>query len=575
MQNHYEVIVSGGGPGGLAVAWEAAKQDKTVLIICDRGDYYIRNQSIILGITQRIYLECMFNDNEKVVDEKDRDFLDELDNDVAIPIKKIERYIKRRIDALNTNKKVVDFKYYSKISSVDSKKDQVVITSSKPKSESFTCGFNYLIGSDGAKHETADKVNASISSEEQIVYSNISKADPSYHGSFYVRVQREDGGLLSLSPINAETKYHDNALFFIFFKNSSVKKSKNKSIKCQITAEIPHSLYLDIKNNEDKEDKVQKFLNANIQKWSSSFLDKNEKVALRIELVKKTQKNHDNEKNTLGLQAFELNLNQANKVGVVLKENVFFLLMGDAYRTPDYQIGHGLNDALEQAGYIAIFLSEKLNKGYNNMTIYQEKCSTLSHNAIMRTDDKIILKKDVFSKEINNYVRHIYCFFSQIKIEKNEGLSLRIKTEFNSLKTACDKLNTCFNLSLKENSLPPKEIVVKVNNLLLTTNTSERKNALEALKIIPGQPRRKLQALGGGVLLLAVALMASGCLVITGIFPLVSSLMAIGIMLMGSLLFVTGSGLCFYNRTQTIAKHVNEVVRQTNQIGLDTPLLTS
>ena len=33
-----DTLISGGGPGGLAVAWEAAKRGKSVAIISDRKD---------------------------------------------------------------------------------------------------------------------------------------------------------------------------------------------------------------------------------------------------------------------------------------------------------------------------------------------------------------------------------------------------------------------------------------------------------------------------------------------------------------------------------------------------------
>ncbi len=345
VRTHVDVLISGNGPGALATAWEAMRQGKSILMVANREDDYVRVQRVFLDRTTREYLIGMLT-ADSIIDQVEEKFLHELTHKVTIAIKDIERYIKRRLDELNEKNGLINFIYNAMIDSIDSGNGIATIGETQIK-------YRFLIGADGVSHHAANLFNQSTESNK-IIYESIASPAHPYHGSFYVLIEREDGDALKLPEeghqIGIKTVVHEmqsaDYLCYLSLDMMSFSKSDEKSVKCNFVSELPEALYQLIRSHDEKsETEALIFAKKIIEAFFEEHKIENDE--LKISIVKKSTK-HGSQKDNIKLVAFETELVQANTAAIREGETVF-LLVGDAFRKPNYQLGHGVNDALLHA----------------------------------------------------------------------------------------------------------------------------------------------------------------------------------------------------------------------------------
>lgn len=398
------------GPGGLASAWEAAQAGRNVLIISNRADDFVRVQRVLLTPENKEYLASMLRKEhagkQKQIDPLDIKFAKELVNNVTIAIKDIERYIRRRLDNLPGGR--VSYQFESELSEINLKKGECTIQAlrpnTKPKIEEIggetkedskprVVSFDVLIGADGARHHAADVVNNQYQSPV-IKYSQIESPEHPYHCSCYLTLERKDGKEIMLPknkfltfrmtiPGDGEEKEQNMSCFIVFDLNS-YQNNKGKKVKFGFSGEVPKELVDDIKNRNDSEKAAEKVLNyirvVLEKRFAESHINNEDLV---VNFVKTSQK-HGAQKDNLKFQIFQMNLQEANKV-VLEEEGNRFILVGDAYRQPNYQFGHGVNHALEHAQLV-----KKLISGEISLDDYSEECQKLSASI---TDQTSFFKK--------------------------------------------------------------------------------------------------------------------------------------------------------------------------------------
>ncbi len=346
-----DVLISGNGPAALAVAWQAMCLGLTVLMISHREDAYLRVQRIHLVITYRKYLLQMLDKNS-VLTEADEKFIGELIGNMTLAIKDIERYMKRRLEDLNQKNQLIEFMYQSQLESIDCEQGVALVRGL----EDEYIEYKFLVGADGASHHAVNVFNQ-CAKNEKIEYTPVESPSHRYHGNFYITIKRRDGGVLNMPHENymmaIQPRIYDeqpaDALCYLLFNASSYCQSLMRSVKCNFIGELPRSLYKLIKSHDDSSEAVT----CMYLKQIISNLFENEELnngELIISIVKPSQK-HGVQKDKLKLIAFKAGMIEANKA-VVKEGNTYFVVLGDAFRTPEYRVGHGLNNALWQASHI-------------------------------------------------------------------------------------------------------------------------------------------------------------------------------------------------------------------------------
>jgi len=358
-----DVLISGNGPAALAVAWEAMCLGLAVLMISHREDAYLRVQRIHLAVVYRKYLLRMLSKNS-ILNQADDKFISELILNMTLTIKDIERYMRRRLEELNQENQLIEFLYHSRLDVVNCEQGiATVINLVDSDLELIEVEYEFLIGADGASHHAANVFNQ-CATKETISYISVKSPGHRYHGNFYITIKRQDGGILNIPDEShmmgiQSLVYGDqplDVLYYLMFNPSSHHRSQMKSVKCNFISELPRPLYKLIKSHNIIAESVMLMYLKKI--ISNLFKDKElNNGELIISIVKPSQK-HGVQKDKLKFVAFKTGMLEANKAAV--KEgNTYFVVLGDAFRTPEYHVGHGLNDALWQASNINDIFSNK------------------------------------------------------------------------------------------------------------------------------------------------------------------------------------------------------------------------
>src|SRR5438046_10751776 len=95
-----DVLISGNGPAALAVAFKAIKCCKSVLMVSDKKDEYLRVQRVYVDHYNRMRLLALSN-ADSILNEEDEKIIHSLIHNMTLQIKDIERYMKRRLNESN------------------------------------------------------------------------------------------------------------------------------------------------------------------------------------------------------------------------------------------------------------------------------------------------------------------------------------------------------------------------------------------------------------------------------------------------------------------------------------------
>lgn len=223
-----------------------------------------------------------------------------------------------------------------------------------------TASFHYLVAADGARHHAVDLFNQRHEKEIKITY----QSDPNsqtlhhpYHVSAYVTLSRQYGEPIELPKNRFISTMRGEHVCQLVLDKIGHEKHQGKQVKCNFTGELPAEIF-HIQDSEARKAAALHFIHDAI---NDVFTERGHPQALEIHVVNESKK-HGTTKDKLKLSIFERHIQQADLAGVRLGENRF-ILAGDAYRTPNYQIGSGLNDAMYHAQLVGEVFAGKRNLG--------------------------------------------------------------------------------------------------------------------------------------------------------------------------------------------------------------------
>lgn len=365
----FDVVVSGGGPSGMATALEAMNAGLKVAIISDRADKFTRVQPV--GLTERDaeYLLDMLP-KDKALNAEDQKFKDTLENTPYIQIKEIEKFLKRRLDEHSNNPV---YYFNNELAQVDMSKGLA-----KLKNDDIV-SFNRLVGADGVKRHALKLVNPQL--EQRIKFSQ-QKTISDAHSSAYLVLKGENVKAevqAAIAKNNNDERitfyyegYHASLLFLRANLNSE------DPIKCSVTTELPKNIQdLDKSAQPDAaRDYIEKLVR-------SRFPD----VELDIQLVgnsKKYGEVKNKQKHTLYSSPV---LEQAQQAGVSVNNKDFFLV-GDAFRTPHNMTGLGMLVGFEQARELGkIFKGEAKVQDFNKAST---QLGRIAEDAVEQVNDNAL-----------------------------------------------------------------------------------------------------------------------------------------------------------------------------------------
>lgn len=433
-KEEFDVVVSGAGPGGLAAALEAVYAGKRVAILSDRdieletedsveaGMAFSRGQPIHLDASVRYRLLNLFpRDFLENPKKEDQEFLHLLQTDITIGIRHVERFLYRRLqeaNATNPDNPKVAFFNQKEIKLLDMTKGEIWINDASAKKETKPrqcLGFKTIIAADGAKHHAVNKLNEKYHNQRDypIQYHKVAGPDHPYHAAFALNVKRKDGQPITVNRQFVEVStpnYSRGKKFLLSGISFNKKKSDPNTVKCVFGGEIPellnkafeqyalassgfntvshvlgHEMAENLKKHAIKTSKET--LQEYIKHYAGDIIAKELGIALedleitfrasrpeKIEQAKKSpiHEKYQASKNKLNFTRFSNKAERASKA--YYEENGRALLVqGDAYATPNYQYGHGANDALKHA----FFIGEVL-RGRATNEQYDDACHRLS-----------------------------------------------------------------------------------------------------------------------------------------------------------------------------------------------------
>lgn len=342
LESKADIAIVGMGPGGMAAAIQAASQGLSVVMFSDRGDY-VRPQRLILDYNN-IKLLKSFNMTKTPEDE---DFLRSLDSEIGSPqAKDVERYLRRQVQYFQDQPD-------SKITVVNLAKQHTAIQSISPEKQGDCVTlkngsvyyFRYLIGADGAKHFTSDRVkegfNLDIRYEPSVLQDRHKE-----HGTVSLKINKNKGQVHE----NLDTHTVEDMKRQITEGRKQLKWDKpyepmglilfnEDRSKVTFSGEIPQSIFM--APPEMRRELLRQWailaINCNMADEASMSITP-EALEYRV--------SPNPIKNELMATKFEVPLVQSNRALYKLSHGVYAPI-GDARRTPNYKLGHGLNHALK------------------------------------------------------------------------------------------------------------------------------------------------------------------------------------------------------------------------------------
>jgi len=370
--DHYDVVISGAGPGGLADALEAINAGEKVCLINNREkNKFTRPQRVFLSRENRAYLASMINPlKEQVSDEdkdKDKEFIKQL-NKPFIPIQDIESFIYHRILARKDAK--IDIYHESMLSDIYLQDGQATIAKviDTTEAKKIPISFDMMIGADGARHPSLDLVNENLLPKQSVPHlPDFTLGLHKYHIGCITELESES---IAEQFKGTETQLidlglKDNLLYAMYF----TKEGKDE-YKCGVSCEIPKPLwnnyyetkgaYFNTVTKGKKGSEIAEAKNAYIiaaraiQKHIENLVaSQAAKVAKSESPIKDVKLHFDYDDGIPVFTAFKTEISQAKKSYILVPgaDDKFkvYLLTGDAFRTPYYPLAHGINNALDLA----------------------------------------------------------------------------------------------------------------------------------------------------------------------------------------------------------------------------------
>ena len=267
---------------------------------------------------------------------------------------------------------LVDFNYETELTNIDFELGTLLI---KKNGSSEKKSFTHIIASDGA-HSKTRKLLPEEEKIERTMPKEMDYLEGNYHMSAYIELSRQDEKDITIPENEFTTQLLSGFMYFMHFGKKSHEKSNDKKVNISFVGEIPKKVYDDIQNKTG--DEKRKSFEDYVKQCAAKYLGvKETDLVCKVKLSKNKNNNIKNTKNKIRTLTFEGKNRQAAIAAKKINEHSFYLL-GDAYFTPNYPVGHGLNDGLDAA---QTFFDLYKNPD-NHLSNYNEKTKQNANNAI-------------------------------------------------------------------------------------------------------------------------------------------------------------------------------------------------
>lgn len=355
---YYDVVISGMGPAGLATALEAVNAGKSVLIISNRPDEFIRGQKIGVDKDATWYLYSYKDEdnNPSSIETK----LFGMMEVGAVSVKTIEKYLKSKLDNAIGEIAGIDYRFESQLSAIDLAEGRAMIASVKGgASHEEPIAFTFLIGADGVHRHAFNLLNETGQAPEMQHITHESHPDlPTQHVSYLFVLKQKNGEELRLPERSVWILDDSEHRFGISMDMSSYVKSGKRSVKCQLLTSYPDAF--NALEEGTRAETIKEYMRDRIV----TLLEKMNVTDVIIEPMPPSKK-HGARKDKLQFGLFQTKRTEIHEAAVE-RSNHFFIAVGDAAYQPDYRLGEGLGRAFADAQYVRKILSNEMTiQSYN------------------------------------------------------------------------------------------------------------------------------------------------------------------------------------------------------------------
>lgn len=362
------VLISGMGPAGLLAACEAILSNKRITIITNRPENeQIRSRRVLTEEENLPYLRSLvarMMQAHHTLTPADEAFLNEIDYGLTINIKKLEKFLLRRIQQYRADGYPLRIVDNSEIKSFDFSAGTAGIGAAHSSAIDEYVQFTMLICADGTKRHAVTLCNEHLNKDDKIHFYAVEHPSQREHVSAYLEIRRKNE--CPIAPVRqASFNKHANTkttLAVAFNTRHSLF-----AIKCNVSAELPRALSAESCEVKKVQDTLT-YLNAVVDE----IFD--EKTDIRV-----TRSKSSPEKDKTKLSFFNIELRYAEDA-VFEINGVCIILIGDTQATPNYQIGNGLNDAIVEAMQLG-----KCMRGECSYHKYRQLCKKLNDQAATET----------------------------------------------------------------------------------------------------------------------------------------------------------------------------------------------
>ncbi len=399
-----DVVIVGAGPVGLYSAYELANKNKSILVLEKRSqkDAMLRPQVITLTPKTKELLVNMITEKDDLTDS-DIKFLSSLKYFIEAKISSIQKFIFNRLQKFSKN---VTINYESQLKEVNLAGGVAILNKIQNQNEqTFFLKFKHIIAADGARSETLELINENLKINKR---ETITKTTPfemhyrseTYHLSAYIKIEIEKNMAHLNLPKNEFVIFvNDNIgdsqkyLTFLRIDKISFENNNHKKGKINFVAEIPKHLYDDLtKNDTSYQEKLRvglKYIKDTIIYFYSLHPEINTPINNDTISINITESKSNKKKDELKLLAFRGDISKASSACKEINGHAFYLI-GDSLFTPNYHLGHGINDGFSEAENIALLPINQSDPTFNDkilehMSNYQELTDTFIRNIRIQT----------------------------------------------------------------------------------------------------------------------------------------------------------------------------------------------
>lgn len=356
-----DLAVVGLGPGGLAAALRAAQMGKRVVAFTNRSEY-VRGQRLLIDKTTAAFLKSLIDPK----DPEDRRFWTRYQAEKVIQTKDIERFLYRKLSSL-PNVSIVQLDASCSIQSVGKGEARKASYIQLSNGDKYYC--RNIVAADGAKHGFADLMNRDLGAGITYRRSAVQERHE-YHAAVQLRVKpgEKPSRIIPQSFVKRMLFYVRCGWEASYQPRHYILPNKNKT-KFSFAGEIPRRIY------EERDEATRDEL---LKEWVGEAIFREygyRPDQLEYRVSKKESKNR------LKATAFKMEMTECEKPVVPLCGDGFFVQIGDARRTPNYTLGHGLNDAIA----LGISFAHGLSSSQRSTILIYSRMAALKDSVIVRS----------------------------------------------------------------------------------------------------------------------------------------------------------------------------------------------